>query len=106
MVGSKYTFRQSAASVSPEVQSARHCARWDKSSLTFHFAEERSGSEAMTVSPLGVLAPIIEGEAVLPLPGIRLRFVPIGEFPALRREAISVTICRLIDASFNFFFDF
>lgn len=49
----------------------------------FHFAEERSGSEAMTVSPLGVLAPIIEGEAVLPLPGIRLRFVPIGEFPAL-----------------------
>ena len=54
----------------------------------------------MTVSPLGVLAPIIEGEAVLPLPGIRLRFVPIGEFPALRREAISVTICRLIDASF------
>ena len=48
----------------------------------------------MTVSPLGVLAPIIEGEAVLPLPGIRLRFVPIGEFPALRREAISVTICQ------------
>jgi len=56
-------------------------------------AEERLGQKTLAISPLRVLlAPVVEGDAMLALSRVRLRFVPILEAPTLSVDPAKLSL--------------